>query len=1405
MSELTSRYSGPSAGLGMMRPRAVTTNLPTSFASITAGGSHTCALTAAGAAWCWGANNNGQLGDGTTLGSTVPVAVTGGNTFASISAGAGFTCGLTADGTAYCWGYNGNGQLGIGTTTSTGIPTAVSGSLKFAGVTSGGGHACGWTVAKVAYCWGSNGSGQVGVNADLSNPMPGMNSNVTSPQAVQGQTSFTSVSAGESHTCGVTATGTAYCWGSNQNGQLGNGLSASWVANPVPSVVTGLLKFQSVTAGGMHSCGIVESGRAYCWGANSSGNLGDNTTTARNTPAAVFDTGTYTKLSLGYGHSCGIKLDWSQWCWGENYGGQIGDGTTAIATSPVLVKGIQSSISLALGVSHTCSLAPDGRATCWGENNWGQVGDGLDSVRPTPVKVTGAATFTSVIAGGWHTCGRTSMGVTQCWGWNAKGQVGDGTTTNRAAPVTVGTGGSTTQFAKVSGGLYHTCGLDSSGAAYCWGSGEFGGLGDGRFGTGTLASTPVAVTGGQTFASISAGHESACATDESSSVWCWGKNGSMSWQPDQSNSVTAPQRATLSIGTGIAVASGYHTGRVRYCALIGGLASCVGIDTPGVAPTVSLASIVAGGNHFCGLTVTSDAWCWGSNDYGQLGNGTTSSMYGAMSGPAQVTGGLKFSSLAAGGAFTCGLTADGTAHCWGSNDYRQLGDGTSAYLKANPTAVSTTLKFSILSLGSEHACGIAKDGATYCWGNAYYGQVGDGTFGYRTAPTLVFGQSSPPPTPTIPSAFSSVSAGSSHSCGLSAAGVAWCWGAGASGQVGDGTTTSRATPVAVLSFLTFRALTLGGLHTCGLALASGTYCWGDNSAGQLGSGASGQGMKHLNQSSPVAVVSEVSFASLVAGWVHTCGLTAQGEAYCWGDRYSGQVGDGPVSGYERTRTSPVKVSGGLKFSTMVAGGNHTCGLTSSGTAYCWGQNSSGQIGDSTTTNQYAPVAVSGSLAFQSLAAHGYQTCGIGINGLAYCWGRNDLGQLGDGTRTNRTTPTRVSTPRTFSSLAIGQGFICGLETSGIRTCWGANDAGQYGDGTTDSSNSPRTLSSSRQLFSLVAGDAYACGQFAQSGWSCWGDNTDGQLGDGTSASKPVPTRVQGSLTFASVSVGGNHTCAVTASSDAWCWGANESGQIGDDSTIARTAPTRVGGGIAFASISAGATHTCGVTATGQAYCWGSNQSSQLGDGTTVAARTFPVPVAGAERFAAVSAFANQTCGVTLDGITRCWGGSSTWKWSGATESTTPKSVTYGLDHACNLTSCWGGEHVASVGLLGNGAPWGSAQQSNISSPTAFSSVDAGLMHTCGLSASGNIYCWGANDHGELGDGTMRDRWTPVKVSGTTAFAAVSAGTHRTCALSLTGEAWCWGQGVYGSNGDGTLGYRSTPVLVSGQADQPNPT
>ena len=240
-------------------------------------------------------------------------------------------------------------------------------------------------------------------------------------------------------------------------------------------------------------------------------------------------------------------------------------------------------------------------------------------------------------------------------------------------------------------------------------------------------------------------------------------------------------------------------------------------------------------------------------------------------------------------------------------------------------------------------------------------------------------------------------------------------------------------------------------------------------------------------------------ASVGAGSIHSCGLTVTGDAYCWGFNDFGQLGDGSTTG----SPTPVLVSGGIRFSSISTRGGHTCGVTSVGDVYCWGENFRGQLGDGTTINRLTPVLVSGGLSFASVSTAYSETCGVTTGGDAYCWGENFHGQLGDGTTINRLTPVAVAGGLTFASLSTGA-HTCGV---------------------------------------TAAGDTY-----------CWGDNRWGKLGDGTTTNRHTPVGVAGGLGFASLSTAFWHTCGVTAAGDAYCWGSNGDGQLGDGTTINRLAP-----------------------------------------------------------------------------------------------------------------------------------------------------------------------------------------------------------------------------------------------------------
>jgi alpha-tubulin suppressor-like RCC1 family protein len=369
------------------------------FVAASAGSEFTCALTMAGGAYCWGSNWLGQLGTGTvSLGSSLPQEVQGNLRFSEISAsgassGQDFACGLTVSGAAYCWGSNGSGQLGIGGAVNASAPVPVAGGLQFTSLAVGGAHACALTAAGLAYCWGANGYGQLGTGNGQSS---------SAPVRVVGGLLFVSLSAGSGHTCALTAAGAAYCWGSNGYGQLGDGTASVLSATPVP--VAGGATFASVSAGAVHTCGVTTGGAGFCWGDNSSGQLGAGLTGGQSAvPVVVVGSLTFTTIVAGYTQTCGIAVSGAAHCWGDNGSGQLGTGSYVGSPSPMPVAGGLAFTSLTAGgdlifggssswgsssyvVAHTCGVTTGG-LYCWGDNAYGKLGSPSGSA--VPVKVVG--------------------------------------------------------------------------------------------------------------------------------------------------------------------------------------------------------------------------------------------------------------------------------------------------------------------------------------------------------------------------------------------------------------------------------------------------------------------------------------------------------------------------------------------------------------------------------------------------------------------------------------------------------------------------------------------------------------------------------------------------------------------------------------------------------------------------------------------------------------------------------------------------------------------------------------------------------------------------------------------------------------------------------------------------------
>jgi alpha-tubulin suppressor-like RCC1 family protein/pimeloyl-ACP methyl ester carboxylesterase len=339
--------------------------------------------------------------------------------------------------------------------------------------------------------------------------------------------------------------------------------------------------------------------------------------------------------------------------------------------------------------------------------------------------------------------------------------------------------------------------------------------------------------------------------------------------------------------------------------------------------------------------------------------------------------------LMAGSGHVCTLTASSAAYCWGANGNGQIGNGTSGNHLLSPTRVLGGQVFVQLVGGDNHSCGRTVTNTVYCWGINHRGQLGDGTNTDRSTPTLAAGGMT----------FVDIAAGNEHTCGRTSTNAAYCWGRNDSGQLGDNTVWHSSTPRLVAGGLAFAQLAAGMVHTCGRTTANATYCWGRNLYGVLGNGTT------IDQPTPIQIAGGHAFVAISSGWGHMCGRTASGTAYCWGYNVYGQLGDGTTS----NRLSPTPVQGGHAFIQVDAGRLYTsCGRTTGNTAYCWGYNAWGQLGDGTTTDRWTPTIVSGGHSFSEIVAASASACGRTVGSVILCWGSG--GYLGDGTFNDRLTP-----------------------------------------------------------------------------------------------------------------------------------------------------------------------------------------------------------------------------------------------------------------------------------------------------------------------------------------------------------------------------------------------------------------
>jgi len=714
------------------------------------------------------------------------------------------------------------------------------------------------------------------------------------------EATYTAVSAGQYHACAIRSDKTMWCWGLNTSGQVGTGTGDVLFLRP--AAAGSASDWTRVSAGGSFTCGLSSAGKIFCWGTNGSGQIGDGTAVTALTPTPVMGgVSDWIALDSGANHTCAIRAGGEISCWGTNTRGQIGDGTTTTALQPTaVVTGPWSQVSV--GSEFTCAVRGDHTLWCWGLGSSRQLGNGLTTNSSVPVQEkTLATTWASVTAGNAFACGVKLDGTRWCWGTNSLGQASDGTTTLLAQPTQVGV---EADWTTLDAGDFAACGLRAPGALWCWGDGSTG--------------------------------QTAQPGDESPKLGSVKVGAGLDW---------------TAVSSGLRFACGIHAGKLS---------------------------------------------CWGSASRSALGLGYASD----RTEPTFVGDATDFQSLAVQMDDGCAIHKTGELSCWGRNAFGHLGDGTMVS-RAAPVTVGAGKLWQRVALGRTHTCGIASDNnvnGLYCWGTEGNQELGNGVAVLnQLTPTLVSA------TPGNTSPWKELVAGLNHTCARREDGTIWCWGRNTQGQLGDATTTVRFDPKQVLPLgaADWVELSASGELTCGRRASGALFCWGRNDVGQLGVG---------DVVTPVSTPKQVGtglYSAVSAGANHACAVATSGTLWCWGRNASGELGLGNAVGPALT---PTQVGTDTDWLRPALGqGLSTCAIKQNGDLYCWGVGSYGQLGRGNFTSFNKPQKVSSVTPWAAAALGNEHACGLGNDGRLSCWGASNFAQLGSGAPFV-STPTAVLSP-----------------------------------------------------------------------------------------------------------------------------------------------------------------------------------------------------------------------------------------------------------------------------------------------------------------------------------------------------------------------------------------------------------